>query len=231
MIPKIIHYCWFGKGEMPPLAQKCILSWNKYLGDYKLILWDENSFDIDSVQYVREAYKSKKYAFVTDYVRLHALYHYGGIYMDTDVEVLKPLDQFLCYPAFSGFEDEKSIPTGIMASEKGGEWVKTQLDYYKNKSFIKLDGSLDLTTNVATITNLMVAEGFILNNKTQNFKDIITIFPKDYFCPKSYSTGELELTSNTHTIHHFAGSWVPRASKLKAKIKRILPSFLIKIIK
>ena len=119
MIPKIIHYCWFGRGEMPSLAKKCIASWKKYLPEYKVKQWNEDNFDLNLYPYVAEAYAQRKFAFVTDVVRLYALYTEGGIYMDTDVEVLKPLDEFLRHPAFSGFEDEKNVPTGIMGAEKG----------------------------------------------------------------------------------------------------------------
>lgn len=231
MIPKIINYCWFGHGKMPDLAIKCIASWKEYLPEYKMILWNEDSFDINSVPYVKEAYEAKKYAFVTDYVRLYALYNMGGIYMDTDVEVLKPLDCFLHLPAFSGFEDINAIPTGIMASEKEGAWVKIQLDHYKDKRFIRPNGELDLTTNVTTITNIMVAGGFVLNNKKQNYQNIITIFPKDYFCPKSYITGKIELTSNTHTIHHFAGSWLNKSDKMKSQIRKLIPRKIITFLK
>ena len=207
MIPKKIHYCWFGKGKMPELALKCIESWRVNLPDYELKEWNENSFDINSNFYVKEAYESRKFAFVTDYVRLYALYTEGGIYMDTDVEVLKNLDSFLDLPAFSGFEDNMHIPTGIMAAEKGSIWAKWQLEYYSGRHFLLPDGTLDLTTNVDIIGGLMEEKGFILKNGLYNFQNIITIFPKDYFCPKSHTTGKIELTENTYTIHHFAGSW------------------------
>lgn len=207
MIPKKIHYCWFGKGKMPELALKCIESWRVNLPDYELKEWNENSFDINSNFYVKEAYESRKFAFVTDYVRLYALYTEGGIYMDTDVEVLKNIDSFLDLPAFSGFEDNVHIPTGIMAAEKGSIWAKWQLEYYSDRHFLLPDGTLDLTTNVDIIGGLMEEKGFILKNGLYNFQNIITIFPKDYFCPKSHTTGKIELTENTYTIHHFAGSW------------------------
>ena len=132
MIPKVIHYCWFGRGKMPEMALKCIESWKKYLPEYKIKEWNEDNFDLDMYPYVREAYDNRKFAFVTDVVRLYALYNEGGIYMDTDVEVLKSLDPFLHHNAFSGFEDDKNIPTGIMASEKGGRWAKENLDYYSS---------------------------------------------------------------------------------------------------
>ncbi|RDB04322.1 glycosyltransferase family 32 protein [Runella aurantiaca] len=214
MIPKIIHYCWFGRGKMPEMAIRCIESWNIYLPDYELRLWNEDTFDINSVVYVKEAYEARKFAFVTDYVRLHALYHFGGIYMDTDVEVLKRLDDLLSYPAFSGFESEIEIPTGIMASAQNGAWAREMLAYYEGRNFQKKDGTLDMTTNVEIISGIMSANGFVLKNGYQVYKDCMHIFPKDYFCPKSRS-GLITLTKNTYCIHHFEGSWQPMKYKMK----------------
>lgn len=216
MIPKVIHYCWFGRGNLPALAVKCIESWKRVLPEYTMQLWNEDNFDIESNSYVKEAYHSKKFAFVTDYIRLYALYNFGGIYMDTDVEIIKPLDDLLKLPAFSGFEGDKEIPTGIMASEKNGKWAKEMLEYYNNdRHFIKADGSLDLTNNVQIIGRLMAENGFVLENGYQVYKEIMHIFPKDYFCPKS-RTGIIQVTENTYCIHHFAASWQP----LPARIKR-----------
>lgn len=222
MIPKIIHYCWFGRNPLPPLAVKCIESWKKYCPDYEIKEWNEENFDLNSYPYVREAYDKRRFAFVTDVVRLYALYHEGGIYMDTDVEVLKPLDAFLSHHAFSGFEDEMHVPTGIMASEKGGKWAKDNLAYYNNRHFLKADGGVDLTTNVETITNYMLPLGLKQNNTFQDFSGLITFYPKDYFCPKSYQDGQIYLTENTHTIHHFAGSWITKADRRRAKVYKIL---------
>ena len=230
MIPKVIHYCWFGHNSLPPLALKCIESWKKYLPDYEIKEWNEDNFDLDMFPYVREAYDNKKYAFVTDVVRLYVLYNYGGIYMDTDVEVVKPLDSFLHYHAFSGFENEINVPTGIMASEMGGRWAKENLEYYNGRHFVKEDGSLDLTTNVSTITNYMIAKGLKQNNSLQDFPGLIILFPKDYFCPKSYVDGRIYLTSNTVTIHHFAGSWKSSKELLKLKIIRFLGKDLTRMI-
>lgn len=207
MIPKVIHYCWFGRGEMPPLALKCIESWKRFLPDYELKEWNEETFDLQSNRYVREAYEAKKYAFVTDYVRLWAIYHYGGIYMDTDVEVLKNLDCFLAHPAFTGYEREDAIPTGIMASEPKGVWAKTMLDMYADRRFIKPNGKMDLTTNVKLMTNYMRSHGLVLKSSMQNFENILQLYPKDYFCPKDCLTGEIHLTANSYCIHHFSGSW------------------------
>lgn len=209
MIPKIIHYCWFGRGEKPELAKKCIKSWRKYCPDYEIKEWNEDNFDLDLYPYAREAYDNRKFAFVTDVVRLYALYHEGGVYMDTDVEVLTSLNPYLKHTAFSGFEDEIYVPTGIMASEKGGVWVKENLDYYNNLHFVKDDGGFDLTTNVITITNYMVKRGLRQDNTYQDFPNLITMYPKDYFCPKSYVDGKIYKTDNTVCIHHFAGSWLP----------------------
>lgn len=224
MIPKVIHYCWFGRGEMPELALKCIESWKKFLPDYEIKVWNEDNFDLDLYPYTREAYDNRKFAFVTDVVRLYALYYVGGIYMDTDVEVLKNLDYFLDLPAFSGFEDDVHIPTGIMASEKNGEWAKWQLDYYNGKHFVKQDGTLDITTNVVTISTSMAERGFRLQNSLQDFEGIVTIFPKDFFCPKSYVNGRIYITNNTYCIHHFAGSWIQRGAKYK--MKNLLHKFI-----
>ena len=223
MIPKIIHYCWFGGKALPVLAEKCIESWKKYCPDYKLMLWNESNFDLNSNAYVREAYDAKKFAFVTDYVRLWALYNYGGIYMDTDVEVLKPLDRFLGHQAFSGFESFDRVPTGIMASEQFGEWVARELEYYQGRHFLKEDGSSDMTTNVTIITNNLVKEGFKLNNTYQEHNGIVTMYPCEYFCPKDYKSKELVFfTENTHAIHHFSGSWLSLRSRLRMIICLLL---------
>lgn len=223
MIPKVIHYCWFGRGKMPELAIKCIESWKQYLPDYELKLWNEDNFDISSNAYVQEAYEAKKFAFVTDFVRLYALYHEGGIYMDTDVEVLKSLDDLLGIPAFSGYESNKysNFPTGIMASQAQGIWVQEQIVYYTDKHFIKEDGSYDMTTNTQIISKIMQDNGFELDGKYQVYKEDMHCFPKDYFCPKT-STGVLKLTKNTYCIHHFAGSWhtLTRKQKIKRFISR-----------
>ena len=208
MIPKRIHYCWFGRNEKPELAVKCIESWKKYLPDYEIKEWNEDNFDVSMNTYVKQAYETRKYAFVTDYVRLYALYNEGGVYMDTDVEVLKSYDPFLSHNAFSGFENNGYVPTGMMAAEKGSLWAKELLDDYNDRSFINTDGSLDLTTNTATITDYMIRKGLIRNNTFQDFPGLCTMYPSEYFCPKDHATGEIKITSNTVCIHHFAGSWL-----------------------
>ena len=207
MIPKKIHYCWFGGNPLPEDAKHYIESWRKYCPDYEIKEWNESNFDLDMFPYVREAYDSRKFAFVSDVARLYALYTEGGIYMDTDVEVLKPLDEFLKYEGVSGFESSTQIPTGLMASRDLHPLVKEWLDDYAGKHFIKEDGSFDLTTNVRRITNICLKHGFVANGKLQTVADF-TFFPSDVFCPKSHETGVIICTENTVTIHHFAGSWL-----------------------
>ena len=143
MIPKIIHYCWFGGKELPELAQKCIATWEEQCSEYQIMRWDETTFDIQSNPYVKEAYENKKFAFVTDYVRLWAIYHYGGIYMDTVVEGCRSIDAFLDEHAFSGFESYTDVPTGIMAGEKDSPIYRELLDYYTDRHFVKENGELD----------------------------------------------------------------------------------------
>ena len=207
MIPKKIHYCWFGGNEMPELALKCIESWHKYMPDYEYKLWNEDNFDINSIPYVKEAYEARKFAFVTDYVRLYALYTEGGIYMDTDVEVLKPYDDLLSLTGFTGYEGCKAkLPvTGTMASEAGNEWVKEQLDSYQGAHFVREDGTLDLTTNTWRITRIMQKGGFVQDGKKSLYRDM-HIFPVEYFCPRQ-TTGEIFITENTYCDHHFMKSW------------------------
>lgn len=219
MIPKKIHYCWFGGKELPDLAKKCIASWKKYCPDYEIIRWDEANFDINCCQYVKEAYENRKYAFVTDYVRLYAMYTHGGIYMDTDVELIKNLDTFLIHKGFSGFESKEYIQTGIMASEKDFPLYSELLSYYTNKSFILEDGALDTTTNVLIITKMLTEKGFIPNGEYQ-IVDGFALYPQDVFCPYDNATGVLRKTANTAAIHWFNKSWISPAARLRSKITR-----------
>lgn len=207
MIPKTVHYCWFGGKPKPKLALKCIKSWKKYCPDYEIIEWNEENFDISACPlYVRQAYEAKKWAFVTDYVRLWVMTNFGGIYMDTDVELLKRLDRFLSHEAFSGFEDGKHIPTGIMACQKGFPLFEEFLHYYDNISFFNDDGTFNCTTNVVIMTTICKEHGLIQNGEYQIIEGF-ALYPKDVFCPKNYSTGQLEKTKNTVAIHWFSASW------------------------
>lgn len=231
MIPKTIHYCWFGGKPLSELALKCIESWKKFCPDYEIMRWDESNFDFASCDYAREAYAAKKYAFVSDYARLKVLVDHGGVYMDTDVEVINPLDKFMSEHAFSGFESQTMIPTGIIACEKGFAMFAEMLREYDTRHFILSDGSIDLTTNVTAITNYCSLHGFIPNNTKQTINGF-TLYPKDYFCPKTIEVSpegilsfKMEMTENTCTIHHFAGSWLPKQTlwlKFKRRIQRLI---------
>ena len=229
MIPKKIHYCWFGRGEMPQLAKMCIESWKQHLPEYEIKRWDEDSFDLDKYLYVREAYDSKRYAFVTDVVRLYALYTEGGIYMDTDVEVLKPIDCLLEYDAISGFETDTNIPTGLMGSIAQHPMINELLKEYEDCHFKSENGGIDLTTNVERITSTFLKYGLLQNNTKQTINGF-TLLPKDYLCPKSYKDGKIYLTENTLTIHHFAGSWYTPKEKIKQRIAKILGKRISKCI-
>lgn len=218
MIPKIIHYCWFGQGEMPELAQQCIASWHKYMPDWDYKLWNEDNFDVNAVPYTKEAYEAKKYAFVSDYVRLWVLETEGGIYLDTDVEVFKAFGDLLDNKAFAGFEGSKHLPVGtcVMATEANGEWVSEMLKAYRGRHFLNEDGSLDLTTNVQFISAKMQENGFLQDGKEQYYRDL-HVFPVDYFCPRQ-TTGEYYRTENTYCDHLGLGSWIGSEKSWKVKL-------------
>lgn len=234
-IEKVIHYCWFGGNKKSEEMENYIRSWENKLPDYKIIEWNEENFDINSNLFVKQAYENKKWAFITDYVRLYVIYNYGGIYMDSDVEVLKSLDPFLNDKAFTGFEHETGAITGIIASEKGNSVIKRLLDYYTDREFV-IKGECDITTNVEIVTNIFVNEyNLKLNNSKQSLDNgNFTIYPREYFCPKDHGTGKINLTENTYVIHHFNGSWVPKIDKYENKFrnifKRIFGDKVVKII-
>lgn len=220
MIPKKIHYCWFGRGPLPELAQKCIASWHKYMPDYEYILWNEDSFDVNQIAYTKEAYATRKYAFVSDYVRLLALEREGGIYLDVDFEVYKPFDDLLHWKAFAGFEGSKHLPLmmGVIASEAHGTWVKEQLQYYLDRHFVDFECKLDLTTNVAFVSEKMSQQGFVQNGREQDYKDL-HVFPVEYFCPRQ-TTGEYFRTDNTYCESIGVSSWLDQGKGWKLWIAK-----------
>lgn len=221
MIPKKIHYCWFGRGEMPGLVRKCITSWKRYLPEYEIKEWNEDNFDINCCPYVREAYDNRRFAFVSDVVRLYALYNEGGIYMDTDVEILKPLDSLLSFDAVLGFESDSQIATSFIGSHARMPFILEFLKEYQSLHFVKADGGIDMMTNVERITQHCVKSGLVLNNTMQTINGI-TFLPKDYLCPKSYEDGKIIISENTLAIHHFAGSWYTPMEKFKQKVAKFL---------
>ena len=212
MIPKIIHCCWFGGNPMPKSVKKFMNTWRKHLPDYEIKVWTENEFDpMTSIPYVREAYQCRKFAFVSDYVRLYALSEYGGIYLDTDVEVLKSLDPFLETP-FMCFENDNYLSTAVIAADYSTEWVKDVLKKYESRTFLK-DGVMDLTTNVEFISEEFHKRGLQAGGKKQVVEDVV-IYPSSYFSPKSWGTGKYHITDETVVVHHFAGTWHSTTSRI-----------------
>lgn len=218
-IPKTIHYCWFGKKEKPALIKKCIESWRKTLHEYQIIEWNEDNFDINALPYVREAYNANKFAFVSDYVRVFALYHYGGIYLDTDVEVFKPFDEMLCHGSFWGFEQENYIATSTIGAVKGNHFIKQFLDSYVSKKFLEEDGSYDSLTNVAVVTNLLESKNLVLNGEYQEIEGIGAFYPQTYLSPYDYINCRNYISKDTYAIHYFHKSWLPLKARLKSNFK------------
>lgn len=206
-IPKILHYCWFGGKSKPPLAEKCIRSWKKFCPDFEIREWNESNFDLKQVPpYVRQAYDAGQWAFVTDYVRLRALTEVGGVYLDTDVEIIRPLDPFLKHEAFAGFEHIQRVQTGVLACRKEFPLFREFMTYYDTAVFRRPDGSLDNTTNVQILTELCRRHGLKFDDSFQII-DGLAIYPREVFCPVDYDTRKLKKTKKTVTIHWFSGSW------------------------
>ena len=236
MIPKLIHYCWFGRGEMPDLVMQCITSWHKYMPDWEYRLWMEDSLKpilnpslkgrtsntTDNVLtgseendwldympvYVKEAYAAKKYAFVSDYVRLWALEQYGGLYMDVDFAVYKPFDDLMeTYDAFAGYEGSKRNPVmmGVIAAKAHHPWIQEMLLTYENRAFVKADGLLDMTPNTGYFLNWMQTRGFVADGREKDFMGV-HILPVEYFCPV-LTTGENLRCECTYCEHKGLHSW------------------------
>lgn len=231
MIPKIIHYCWFGGNPLPDLAVKCIESWKKFLPDYKIQEWNESNYDVYKITYIAQAYDAQKYAFVSDFARFDILYKYGGLYFDTDVEVLRPMDEIIERGAFCGVECAGALNAGLgLGSPAASPIYREILDSYENSSFIKSDGTMDLTTVVKRVSDIFCKHGFTGEDEIQCVAGI-TIYPTEYFCPKDYITGEIKITENTCTIHHYDGSWLgsfdKRANEMRYKINYKVKSQLL----
>lgn len=208
MIPKKIHYAWFGGNPLGDLEKKCLDSWKKYCPDWEIIRWDEDSFaPITHGIYAQQAYEQEDWAFVSDVARLYALKEYGGVYCDTDMELIRSIETFRQYPAFFSFEIETEISTGIIGSEPHHPFIEELYDDYEGREFILPNGERDEKTNVMRITELMKERGL----KPDNTRQVIEkchIFPREYFSPKDYWTREVEATKNTYGIHQFTGSWL-----------------------
>jgi mannosyltransferase OCH1-like enzyme len=246
MIPKIIHYCWFGRNPLPELALRCIASWKKFLPDYEIREWNEENFDVNMIPYTAEAYRQKKYAFVSDYARFWVLYHYGGIYFDTDVEVIKPMDDIIAKGNFMGFEvdpDGENTPgryaprycfdvaLGLgFGLSKNHPFMLKMMDYYTHLEFKGAVMDPWFKTIVAYTTEALLEEGLQNKKGIQQVKDI-TIYPHEYFAPIDVITGRLHVTPNTHTIHWYMGSWDSKKGKsLKEIIRAMIPEGLFYLI-
>ncbi|MBQ2236721.1 MAG: glycosyl transferase [Clostridia bacterium] len=221
-IPKVIHYCWFGKGEMPKLAKKCIKSWKKYCPDYEIVCHNEDNFDLLQNRYMREAYEAGEWAFVSDVARLKIIYDNGGIYLDTDVELIKPIDDLLKLDGFMGFDEKGIVATGLgFGAQKGNKIVSEFLKDYDNIPFALPDGSYDLTPCPDRNTESLKRLGMDVNNKNQKFMDM-TFLPSEFLCPMDYYTGKKTITENTYSIHHYSASWTSKVTKRTTRIKRII---------
>ena len=220
MIPKIIHYCWFGRNPLPESAIKCINSWRKFFPDYEIKEWNEDNFNVNIIPYTKEAYDAKKYAFVSDYARMWILYHFGGLYFDTDVEVIKSMDDIIERGPFMGIEVEATdsepplVAPGLgLGVNPGLELYKDILDYYNPLHFLCDDGSLNQVTIVKHTTNVLIKNGLKQTNKLQQVAGV-WIYPRDFFNPLDDNTGELVVTDNTRSIHWYTKTWLKKRSPL-----------------
>ena len=221
MIPKIIHYIWLGKNPLPKIAEKCMASWKKFCPDYEIKRWDESNLNLDICNYCREAYDAKKFAFSSDVLRYYILFNEGGIYLDIDVEIIKPIDEFLVNKCFTGFERENSVATGlILGAEKGNEDIKNLFEMYSDERFI-VDGKLNTKTVCQRAVDYFASKGLTFDNKTQQIGDT-KIYASEYFNPTNLNTQRVTITKNTHSIHHYNASWYSSKQKFKRGVKTFL---------
>lgn len=230
MIPKVIHYCWFGRGELPKSALKCIASWRKYFPDYEIKEWNEDNFDVNAIPYTREAYERKKYAFVSDYARFWVLYREGGVYFDTDVEVIKPFDDILARGPFMGCEIDAqpagatapAVNPGLgLAVNPGLGLYKEVLDCYATLHFVDASGKQMEGTVVYHNTQVLLRHGLACVPGVQQVAGV-TIYPAEYFNPLDDATGRLTITPRTHSIHWYSKTWVTGYSPLRTKVTRLV---------
>lgn len=240
-IPKTIHYCWFGDAPLGDEEKKCIESWRKFLPDYEIRRWDESNFDFNVCDYSAEAYEAEKWAFVSDYARFAILYELGGLYFDTDVEIIRPLDDIIGAGPFMGFERDADSERGLavapglgLAAEPGLEIYGEILAAYHRCHFLGKDGKQDLTTVVSRVTDILKSHGL---NEIRGIQHVcgINIYPAEYFNPKDYLTGAINVTENTRAIHHFSMSWLSEGKqytrKLAAKLSKAgLPATLARVV-
>lgn len=229
-IPKIIHYCWFGNQPKPQDVKDYISGWKIVMPDYKITEWNENNFNINVNQYVRQAYQAKMFAFVSDYARLYAMYHYGGIYLDTDVEVFKPFDSLLENEIVFGFELNEFVATSTFLARKNSIFIRDLMNSYDQRMFVNADNSLDLTTNVKILTDILTSIGLIRNNKRQRlvYKDSenVLIIEQKYLSPFDYNNNMSHTDSTTFSVHHYNSSWSSASFRLKIKLKNFIVNLI-----
>lgn len=225
-IPKVIHYCWFGRNPLPESAVKCINSWKKYFPDYEIKEWNEDNFDVNIIPYTREAYEAKKYAFVSDYARMWILYHHGGLYFDTDVEVIKPMDDIVARGPFMGIEVEATsgaaplVAPGLgLGVTPGLDLYRNILDIYQNLHFLLEDGNFNMYAIVRITSDALSNNGMKATNDLQDVAGI-WIYPRDYFNPLDDNTGKLIITDNTRSIHWYTKTWMKKQNPLRTWLVR-----------
>ena len=221
MIPKIIHYCWFGRGEKPELAKKCIASWKKFCPDFEIREWNEDNCDYLAMPFMAEAYAAKKYAFVSDVMRLVVLEQYGGVYFDTDVEVLRDISPLLGDEGFIGFENDQYVASGLtIAAEAHHPVIQAMIEEYKKLHFAGADGSVTPVGCPHLNTDVMERFGLVRNGQEQVVAGI-HVYPADWFNPLDSVTGKLNKTEYTYSIHWYSMSWLPKRTQIRAKVGRI----------
>ena len=218
MIPKVIHYCWFGLNPKPKEVLYYIETWKKYNPEYEIKEWNEDNFNIHCCKYVWEAYNVKKFAFVSDYARLYALYNEGGIYLDTDVEVRKSFDDYLEHKTVLGWEADY-IGTGMLACEKGQKWTKEMMDSYLKEPFIKWSGELNSIPNPYRLCDVLSGYGLVMNRAEQLLKDDIAIYTLEYFCAHLADHSKYCITEKTVCVHYYAGTWAHNNQSIIHKCK------------
>lgn len=242
MIPKVIHYCWFGGNPLTPLALKCIESWKKFCPDYEIREWNESNYDVNCCEYSKQAYKEKKWAFVSDVARYKILHDNGGLYFDVDVEIVRPINELLENSCFMGLErlspalrNKEGVPCWLVnpglaiGCEKGHAVIAKLLDEYNDRTFYKEDGSLNLETICTYTAEYLYKHGMKSENTHQNILGV-HLYPKEFFNPMDSKTGTVSLTANAYSIHHYAASWTTNTAQRNVKLFRFLNALLGKRI-
>ena len=213
MIPKIIHFCWLSDEPYPEIIRLCMDSWHKYLPDYEFVHWDLQKLnEIDSI-WAKQAFEHKKYAFAADFIRCYSVYNFGGIYLDTDVELFDSFDSFLNLKAFMGLDSRGDLEAAVFGAEKHAEWLGKALEFYKDRKFVNTDG----TFNIITMPNVFKSVfNQLLGREYPQYEEIsdlsfLTLFPPDFFSPKDYTTGVVRRTSRTVAVHHFEAGWLNKS--------------------